>query len=218
MTDTLKIAELFLSLQGEGQSSGLPTIFIRLAGCNLRCSYCDTAWARDTTKSGTEMSIDAILRKVQQWDCSEVMVTGGEPLLQPVVNALLQVLLAAGYRLTLETNGSFDLGATPPAVIRSVDVKTPGSGEQGSLLLSNLELLRKKDQIKFVCVSGDDVDWSLAFVREYNLTDRCNVILQPAWSKLPLTELARSVITSGLPVRLGLQLHKLIWGAETQGV
>jgi 7-carboxy-7-deazaguanine synthase len=215
---TLKVAELFHSLQGEGLSSGLPTSFVRLSGCNLRCGYCDTTGAQTTDSSTLPITITTILEKLSSWNCLDVMVTGGEPLAQNSTLHLLYALLERGFRVVLETNGSLDLADVPAAVVRSVDVKTPGSGEVDSFHLANLKLLQPDDQLKFVCVDEDDIEWSLAFIRQHRLTDSCAVILQPGWESVSLQLMARQIIASGLPVRLGLQLHKIIWGGNSQGV
>ena len=216
--DTLEVAELFHSLQGEGLDSGLPTSFVRLAGCNLRCGYCDTTFAQTVDSDTPQMTIPAILDKLNFWNCREVMVTGGEPLLQKGTCDLLQALVEMGYRVTLETNGSFDLAGVPAAVVRSVDVKTPGSGEVDSFRLANLQLLQPDDQLKFVCVDEEDINWALSFISEYRLTDSCAVIMQPGWESVSLELMAKRIVASGLPVRLGLQLHKIIWGENSQGV
>ena len=217
-TGTLKVAELFHSLQGEGLRSGLPTSFVRLAGCNLRCNFCDTTWAQTSGSKTSQMTIPAILDRLNEWDCREVMVTGGEPLLQAGTTKLLQVLSDSGFSVTLETNGSFDLTDIPLKIVRSVYIKTPGSGEGGSFHSGNLKLLQPDDQLKFVCVDEEDVSWTLRFVREHRLADKCAVILQPGRESLSLEVMARHIIISGLPVRLGLQLHKIIWGRNSQGV
>ncbi len=216
-SEHLRVAEIFHSLQGEGVSTGMPTLFVRLAGCNLRCSYCDTAWAREE-EAGREMTVSEILAQLRKWDCGEVIVTGGEPLRQPGVLSLLVELLTTGYRVTLETNGSYNLTPVPAAVVRSLDIKTPGSGEADSFLAGNLAQLRAGDQVKFICVEEADIDWSLEFIRRHDLTAVCHVILQPAWRQLSPAVMAERITASGLPVRLGLQLHKLIWGEEQRGV
>jgi len=211
----LRIAEIFYSLQGEGLETGLPMVFVRLAGCALRCSYCDTPYA---LKGGRELTVEQVLDEVQAQKCRRVLVTGGEPLDQEETPELLSALLGKRLQVSLETAGNHDLRVVPAGVTRIVDVKTPGSGEAASFYPENLNLLRPHDQVKFVCTGTEDVHWALDFVRQHALTERCHVLVHPAWNQLPLEKLGRLILDSGLPVRLGIQLHKYIWGANRAGV
>lgn len=207
--DSLRITEIFYSLQGESRTVGWPTVFIRLTGCPLRCGYCDTAYA---FHGGEKLSLDAILAKVGEFPTRFVTVTGGEPLAQPQCLPLLAALIERGYEVSLETSGALDMSGVHPAVVKVMDLKTPGSGEQHRNRLENIPLLDAKDQVKFVITSPEDYNWSADMVREHGLAERCEVLFSPAAGLLSPSELADRILADRLPVRFQLQLHKLLWG------
>ena len=188
---------------------------MRLAGCNLDCSYCDTRYARD---GGRKRSIDDIASEVRRHGCILVEVTGGEPLAQPETPILCARLLDEGYTVLVETNGSYDISVLPQRCIRIVDIKCPGSGEAESFLNGNLKVLTAADECKFVLTGRSDFDWALAFVKTYGLSKTCTAIFTPAGGVLELKELAQWILDADAPVHLGLQLHKVIWGPEARGV
>ncbi len=208
----LAVCETFLSLQGEGLHAGLPCFFIRLSGCNLACSYCDTAYAREEAPK-----MEPLDSLVSAWRASQVplvQVTGGEPLCQPAALELMDALLSAGAEVLLETNGTLPLEPVPEQVVKVVDWKTPGSGHPDSFLLSNLDLLGSGDQLKFVITSRADYEWSLSLVRSRSLAGRCHVLFSPAWGRLSPALLAQWILEDRAPVRFQLQLHKILWGDE----
>jgi 7-carboxy-7-deazaguanine synthase len=205
----LKITEIFHSLQGEADTVGFPTVFVRLTGCPLRCQYCDTAYA---FHGGEWRTIEEVLAKVAEYSPHYVCVTGGEPLAQKTCLPLLESLCDAGYRVSLETSGAMPLGAVDPRVIRVVDVKTPGSREERRNRYDELTLLRPAEQIKFVICDRADYEWSRAKVAELDLTARCTVLFSPSAEQLPARELAEWILADRLPVRFQLQLHKILWG------
>ena len=209
----LSITEIFTSIQGESTFAGLPCVFVRLAGCNLRCRYCDSTYAYGP---GVERSAESVVEEVAGLPVTLVEITGGEPLQQPETPELCRRLLARGRRVLVETNGTMDIGALPPGVVRIVDVKCPGSGEAGRFLAGNLAALKPEDECKFVLCDRADFDWAAAFVRRLDLTRRCTVLFSPVWTTLPPADLAEWILASGLAVRLGLQLHKVIWGGDTR--
>jgi 7-carboxy-7-deazaguanine synthase len=223
------ITEIFKSIQGEGTRAGLPCIFVRLTGCNLRCTWCDTAYA---FHGGSKLSIEEVLEKVRALDGTSgarvrlVEITGGEPLLQPETPELAEQLLAAGYTVMIETSGERFAGGLPAGVIKIVDVKCPDSGEPGTFDLANLETVGHSDEIKFVISSRRDYEFAREFTLHHQLPERVHEILfspvfpDPAgkWLGLNARELAEWILADGLPVRLGLQLHKFIWDPTTQGV
>ena len=214
----LRVTEVFYSLQGESSWAGLPTVFVRLTGCPLRCHYCDTAYAFN---GGELLSIGSLLAQVARFDARYVCVTGGEPLAQPGCVNLLEALCDDGYQVSLETSGAMDIAAVDSRVKRIVDLKTPASGEQGRNLLANIEQLRGDDELKFVICDRADYDWSAAMLREHDLAARVgSVLFSPANSigdDTPACEplqLAQWILQDQLPVRMQLQMHKLIWGNE----
>ncbi|QXP83005.1 7-carboxy-7-deazaguanine synthase QueE [Methylococcus sp. ANG] len=210
MTETLvRITEIFFSLQGETRTVGLPTVFVRLTGCPLRCSYCDTAYA---FSGGERMSIAEIVERVGGYGARHVTVTGGEPLAQKACLPLLAALCDEGYEVSLETGGAHDVSAVDPRVVRVVDLKTPGSGEVSRNLYANVDALRKGDQIKFVITDRSDYDWALAKLDEYRLAERCEILFSPVAGALDPARLAEWILRDRLPVRFQLQLHKLLWG------
>lgn len=208
----LRISEIFYSLQGEARSAGVPTVFVRLTGCPLRCGYCDTEYA---FSGGEIMSLEHILATVAQQRVTHVCVTGGEPLAQKNCPFLLKALCDAGYQVSLETSGAMDIAAIDPRVSRVVDVKTPGSGEVHRNLYDNMPLLTAHDQVKFVLCDRRDYDWAKLKIDELGLAQKgCEILLSPVWEQLPVRELAEWILADRLPVRMQMQLHKLIWGAE----
>jgi 7-carboxy-7-deazaguanine synthase len=205
----LKITEIFYSLQGEADSVGFPTVFVRLTGCPLRCQFCDTAYA---FHGGEWMSLDAVLAKVAGFSPRHVCVTGGEPLAQKTCLPLLTALCDAGYRVSLETSGAMPIEAVDARVIRVVDVKTPGSAEEKRNRYDDLALLRAEEQIKFVICDRADYDWARARIEELALARRCTVLFSPSADQLPARQLADWILADRLPVRFQLQLHKVLWG------
>ncbi len=210
----MRICEIFRSIQGEGLQMGLPTVFVRTVGCNLRCTWCDTGYSFE---GGREMSLDEIVREVG--DCPRVCLTGGEPMLQPDAVDLMRRLLSMGRCIDLETNGSVDLSEVPddPRVLISMDWKCPSSGSTGGMLPSNLALLSKRDQLKFVIGGDEDLDYAVSFVRAHRLDSRTNVIFGPVGGTVDLERLVDRVLAEGIDVRVLPQLHKIIWGSR-QGV
>jgi len=211
VTNQLRITEIFYSIQGESQTVGLPTVFIRLTGCPLRCGYCDTAYA---FQGGKWMAFPEILEKVGSYNAQYITVTGGEPLAQKPCLALLKELCDTGYNVSLETSGALTLSGVDPRVIKVMDVKTPGSGESKKNMLSNFEHLSKQDQIKFVICDREDYLWSKAVIEKHHLEKCCEILMSPSFGKIELKALAEWILQDHLPVRLQLQLHKIIWGDE----
>jgi 7-carboxy-7-deazaguanine synthase len=210
----MRVTEIFYSLQGEGTRAGLPCAFVRFTGCDLRCGYCDTAYA---FHGGQERSPEEILAALAEYPCKLVLLTGGEPTLQRDLPALARALLAHGFEVLVETHGQRPLDALPAEVVRIVDVKTPGSGEVAKDL-AYLDRLMPHDEVKFVVTSREDFDWSLGVVRDRALEGRVHVLFSPVWGKVEPRELAAWMLESGVGARLSLQIHKVIWGAETRGV
>lgn len=208
---SLRISEIFHSLQGESTRVGLPTVFVRLTGCPLRCHWCDTAYA---FSGGEVLALEDILRRVAAYDCPTVCVTGGEPLAQPACLSLLSALCDAGHAVSLETSGALDIRAVDARVSRIVDLKAPASGEDARNRWENLDHLRPHDEIKIVLASRADYDWAVAACRQHRLFGRCPVLFSPVWDTLAAADLAQWVLDDRLPVRMQLQMHKLIWGSE----
>lgn len=209
--ERLRITEIFLSLQGEARDAGWPTVFVRLTGCPLRCTYCDTAYA---FHGGEWRDIDAILAEVASHGVRHVCVTGGEPLAQKRCLPLLQRLCDAGYKVSLETSGALDISGVDPRVSRVLDIKTPGSGEVARNLWSNLPLLTARDQVKVVVCSREDFDWALGVVSEHRLHERCDVLFSPSFGQVEPRALADWIVAGKAPVRFQMQLHKLLWHDE----
>ncbi|MFA7350953.1 MAG: 7-carboxy-7-deazaguanine synthase QueE [Methylotenera sp.] len=205
----LKIHEIFYSLQGESTRVGLPTVFVRLTGCPMRCVYCDTAYA---FSGGSNMEINDILAKVTEFGTQYVTVTGGEPLAQKDCHVLLKVLCDAGYNVSLETGGAIDISPVDRRVSVILDIKTPGSGELKNNLWGNLAHLKPTDEVKFVLCSRADYDWAKQILADYKITEKCPVLFSPVYSQVNPTELAEWVLADRLPVRMQLQLHKILWG------
>ena len=204
----LRITEIFFSLQGETSRIGLPTVFVRLTGCPLRCSYCDTAYA---FSGGQSTTLAEILKQVAQYNPQYVTVTGGEPLAQRNCLALLTVLCDQGYQVSLETGGALDISAVDERVMRVVDIKTPASGEVDKNRWENLEYLTQHDEIKFVLCDESDYNWARGILTQHKLAEKCTVLFSPAQGSLSAMHLADWVLRDRLPVRFQLQLHKMLW-------
>lgn len=204
----LRITEIFHSLQGESTTTGLPTVFVRLTGCPLRCQYCDTAYA---FSGGVLREMDDILNVVASFECPYVCVTGGEPLAQPGCLELLERLCDSGYKVSLETSGARDISGVDKRVMLVMDIKAPDSAEHEKNRLSNLDHLKPEDQIKFVLCSRSDYEWACRLIRELELEKRAQILFSPSWNQLNATLLAEWVIEDRLPVRFQIQLHKILW-------
>ena len=225
------ITEIFKSIQGESSYAGLPCIFVRLTGCNLRCTWCDTAYA---FHGGTKHSLDEVLARVKELSAGQngagdvrlIEITGGEPLLQPETPELARRLLAEGYTVLIETSGERDVSALPREVVKIVDVKCPDSGEFGTFRIANLDALERKDEVKFVISSRGDYEFARQFVAEHRVAEKVHEILfspvfadpEGAWPAMDARALAEWILADNLPVRLGLQLHKFIWDPAMHGV
>ena len=206
----LRISEIFYSLQGETRTTGLPTVFVRLTGCPLRCRWCDTEHA---FKGGELLSIEAVLAQVAQYSPRYVTVTGGEPLGQKACLQLLTALADQGYEVSLETSGALTLANVDPRIVKVMDLKPPASGESHRNLYDNIPLLSKQDQLKFVIADRDDYQWSVAKLIEYNLAERVSdVLFSPVSETMSAEQLAGWILEDRLPVRFQLQLHRMIWG------
>jgi 7-carboxy-7-deazaguanine synthase len=205
----LKITEIFRSLQGEADTVGIPTVFVRLTGCPLRCQYCDTTYA---FQGGEWWTLDDVARRVRELEVAHVCVTGGEPLAQKNCLPLLTMLCDAGYRVSLETSGAMSLEGVDPRVVKVVDVKTPASGEESRNRYDELTRLDRKDLVKFVICGREDYEWSRAKARELGLAERCTVLFSPSHAELPARDLADWILEDRLPVRFQIQLHKYLWG------
>jgi len=219
--DFLRVTEIFHSIQGESTWAGQPCTFIRLSGCPLRCTWCDTAYA---FHGGERLSLDDILRRVAAPDTPLVEVTGGEPLIHPNAFRLVQRLLDAGFTVLVETSGAVDVAGLDPRAHRIMDVKCPGSGESERNLWSNLQHLTGNDEVKFVIADRADYEWAREVVREHGLGERVRagtlkeVLFSPVWGRVEFRDLAGWILEDRLPVRFQLQLHKLVWGADVPGV
>ncbi|MFH0924020.1 MAG: radical SAM protein [bacterium] len=211
----LKINEIFKSIQGESSYAGLPCVFIRLSGCNLNCTYCDTQYAR---KEEYQLPLKQVLTKVKGYNCKLIEVTGGEPLLQDSIYDLCEGLLNEEYKVLLETNGSLSVSKLDPRIIKIMDVKCPGSGEAGKNQYENISFLRPDDEIKFVLTSFSDYEWAYKVIGDYDLTKKCKIILSPSHQQMEIKDLAERVLKDNLNVRCQIQLHKYIWGADKRGI
>jgi 7-carboxy-7-deazaguanine synthase len=209
----LRITEIFYSLQGESNTVGLPTVFIRLTGCPLRCGYCDTAYA---FTGGKKIAIDAVIEEVEQYGTRYITVTGGEPLAQPGCLELMVKLLDKGYLVSLETSGALDVSEVDLRVVKVMDLKTPSSGELSKNRYQNIDYLTSKDQLKFVIGNDEDYDWSKTILSEYDLVNRCEILFSSVMGQQNPTELAEKILKDRLPVRFQLQLHKILWD-DAQG-
>ena len=209
LAKALKISEIFYSLQGETLTSGIPTLFVRLTGCPLRCSYCDTEYA---FSGGQWLTIDDIIQHAKNNKAKYVTVTGGEPLAQKRCLNLLHSLCDAGYLVSLETGGAHDISEVDKRVTIVMDIKTPGSGEAKRNRYKNITQLESKDQVKFVICDRKDYDWAKSFLQKHILNQQCNVLFSPEWKNQDAAELADWILADRLPVRMQLQLHKILWG------
>jgi len=205
---SLRITEIFYSLQGESNTLGIPTVFIRLTGCPLRCVYCDTAYA---FTGGKKISINEIITEVEQYNTPYITVTGGEPLAQAACIELLVELLNKNFKVSLETSGAIDISNVDQRVIKVMDLKTPSSGELNKNQYTNIQYLNSKDQVKFVISNDEDYNWSKTILTEYELTNHCEVLFSPVMGIQNPTELAEKILRDRLPVRFQIQLHKLLW-------
>lgn len=211
MKNTLKITEIFYSIQGESLTSGLPTVFIRLTGCPLRCQYCDTTYA---FKGGQHDTIESILEKISHYQCNYVCVTGGEPLAQKPCLTLLTALADAGYQVSLETSGALSISEVDPRIMIVMDLKAPDSLESERNKYDNLQHLKATDQIKLVLSSRADYDWAKNRLTDLRLADYATVLFSPSWNQLNPTTLAEWILEDRLPVRMQIQLHKILWQDE----
>lgn len=209
----LTINEIFYSIQGESYLAGLPCVFIRLTGCHQRCVYCDTEYA---FYGGEKITIAAILDRIEAYRCQNVLLTGGEPLLQDNAPLLTQIFLERGYRVAIETGGNRDISRLPVEVIKIMDLKTPASGECERNNYENLRHLTAKDEVKFVVMNESDTDWAIEETRNRRLTELCRVSFSPT-DRAYLPMLAEKILNSGLEIRLQTQLHKLIWPEKRKG-
>lgn len=215
MSDTLVINELYKSVQGESSWAGLPCIFVRLTACDLRCTWCDSAYA---FYEGKRTALDEIVDRVVKLDCPLVEITGGEPLLQPNVLPLMKRLCDLGLRVLIETSGSHDISPIDSRVIRIMDLKCPGSGEEKRNRYSNIDHLRPQDEVKFVITDRVDYDWAKAKLTEFNLSSHCAVLFSPVWGRIEPRQLVEWILADKLPVRFQLQAHKYIWDPKQRGV
>jgi 7-carboxy-7-deazaguanine synthase len=217
----LRVTEIFHSIQGESTRAGLPCTFVRLTGCPLRCVWCDTAYA---FHGGERMTLEAILARVGEIGTPLVEITGGEPLVHPNAFVLAERLLEEGYTVLVETSGAVDVAPLDPRIHKIMDLKCPGSGEESRNLWSNLDHLTHRDEVKFVVTDREDWEWTARTIQERGLDRRVRegalsaLLVSPVWGEVDLEELAGWILASGLPVRFQMQLHKLVWGAETRGV
>lgn len=206
-----RISEIFYSLQGETRTVGLPTVFVRLTGCPLRCTYCDTTYA---FHGGEKREISEIVDEVRQYNPRYITVTGGEPLAQPTCHELLSSLCDLGAEVSLETSGAMDITAVDPRVVTVMDLKTPASGEESKNKYGNIDKLKAHDQVKFVICDRNDYEWSRKKLSEYNLADHCEVLFSPIHGELKPSELADWIVEDNLAVRMQIQIHKYLWGDE----
>lgn len=215
MSETLLINEIFFSIQGESTYAGRPCVFVRLAVCDLRCAWCDTEYA---FYEGTRMDLDEILVQTNRFPASLVEVTGGEPLLQKNVHGLIRRLLDTGKEVLIETGGHIDIAPVDSRAVLIYDIKCPDSGMSDRNRWTNLELLRPQDEVKFVLASRRDYDWARTVLENHGLADSRTVIFSPVWGALEPSRLADWVLSDGLPVRVQVQLHKVLWGPSARGV
>ncbi|MSR25103.1 MAG: 7-carboxy-7-deazaguanine synthase QueE [Nitrospiraceae bacterium] len=211
----MRITEIFYSIQGESSFTGRPCAFVRLTGCPLRCTWCDSEY---TFHGGTEMALDAVLAQVRSYDCRLVEVTGGEPLHQPEAFTLIEQLCADGYEVLVETSGALDIAPVDPRAHIIMDVKCPGSGMMDRMDWKNLDRIARKDEVKFVIKDRTDYEFARTITERHNLAGRCPILFSPSFGELDPRQLAEWVLADKLPVRVQLQLHKLIWDPQTRGV
>lgn len=211
----MKVNEIFRSIQGETTFQGVPSLFIRTTGCNLRCTWCDTKYAYD---DGTDYTVEELLKIVEKYQCRYVVITGGEPLIQNEVPLLVERLIRAGYKVLIETNGSPDISILHPDSFKIVDIKCPGSGMSEQMQWQNIDHLTAQDEIKFIIADHEDYLWAKSIIESYKLSSRCTVLLSPVFNRLDPKALAGWILADNLSVRLQLQIHKYIWGTEVRGV
>jgi len=211
----MKVCEIFTSIQGESSYAGMPCTFIRLTGCNLRCTYCDTQYAYH---EGSELSEEDIISKVRHAGINLVEITGGEPLLQKEVFHLIERLAEEGYKVLVETNGSLSIKDINRRAVVILDIKTPGSGMHEEMDLSNLDEIKSTDEVKFVITNRQDYEWAKEMIQKYSLSDKCQLLMSPAYGMLPSKDLARWMLEDRFNARLNLQIHKYIFGSEKRGV
>lgn len=209
--NSLRITEIFLSLQGESRSVGFPTVFVRLTGCPLRCQYCDTAYA---FTGGEWRSIQSVVEEVASYGARYVTVTGGEPLAQKLSLKLLEDLCDAGYEVSLETSGALSVECVDDRVVKVMDIKTPASGEVDRNRFENIKFLTLDDQVKFVVCDQADYEWAKSIIKKYDLSNKCEVLISPSYTQIKADKLAQWIIEDRLPVRFQLQLHKILWGDQ----
>lgn len=209
----IRISEIFYSLQGESNTVGLPTVFVRLTGCPLRCNYCDTSYA---FSGGVKISLADIFAEIQKYDCKTVCVTGGEPLAQPACLDLLTQLADEHFTVSLETSGALDVSKVDKRVIKVMDLKTPSCGEALKNRYENIEFLTAQDQVKFVIADDEDYNWAKKMMTDYDLPQRCQILFSPVVPTQNPTQLAEKILADRLPVRFQIQLHKLLW-QDAQG-
>lgn len=211
MKNKIRLTEIFFSLQGETKTVGLPTVFIRLTGCPLRCQYCDTAYA---FHGGKWHTIDEILQEIKKFNARYVTVTGGEPLVQKSCLLLMRQLCDQGYQVSLETSGALDVSQVDSRVTKVIDIKTPGSGEVEKNHWENISMLTSQDQVKFVICNKGDYEWAKQMLQHYHLSKCCEILFSPSHQQMNATELAEWILQDQLPVRMQIQLHKYLWGHE----
>ncbi len=211
----MQITEIYKSIQGESSFAGLPCVFVRTTGCNLRCVWCDTEYA---FYDGKNMSLDEIVEKVESFNCNLVEITGGEPLLQADVPELANRLLSKDFTVLIETSGERDISVLDTRVIKIMDIKCPGSGESEKNCWQNLDHLTLNDELKFVLKDRQDYDWAVNVIIKYDLANRVKLLFSPVWGEIELQDLTQWILKDNLNVRLQIQLHKIIWSPETKGV
>lgn len=211
----MKINEIFKSIQGETTFQGVPSLFIRTTGCNLRCKWCDTEYAY---YEGADHTVEEILRIVDKYSCEYVVITGGEPLIQKETPILVEHLIRSGYKVLVETGGSMDISVLHPDTFKIVDIKCPSSGMTEKMFWQNIGYLSKRDEVKFVVADYEDYLWGRSIIETYKLSDICTILISPAFGLLDPKVLAAWIMNDNLPVRLQLQLHKYIWGPDVKGV
>jgi 7-carboxy-7-deazaguanine synthase len=211
----MRVTEIFYSIQGESSYAGKPCVFVRLTGCPLRCTWCDTSYA---FHGGAEWSLARILAEVEHFDCSLIEITGGEPLAQPEVHQLIPILADRGYTVLIETSGALDISAVDPRAVLIMDLKCPGSGMEDRNCWANVPLLKAMDEVKFVIKDRADYEWAADAVGKWRLGDRHAVLFSPVFEELDPQRLAEWILADRLPVRVQLQLHKLIWDPAARGV
>jgi len=214
-TPLLRVNEIFKSIQGESSYAGIPSVFVRLTGCNLRCSYCDTTYAYD---EGAEMSVNEILSTIKGYGCKNVCITGGEPLLQSSIIKLIDLLKKSHYKIFVETGGSINIDILPKAVTRIMDIKCPDSGMDKEMDWDNIDRLKSSDEVKFIISSKKDYEWAKRITRKYKLTDRAQILFGVTYGRMKPKTLAGWILKDNLEVRFQLQLQKYIWPDKVRGV